>query len=141
MRRDHHSFMNFIASRGDRHRYLNQPTAEHPSGNTYSRDERESRRCGCQRGEGEKERLPPLLFGLFQFLNVMTEFECWPQLESHVLHDDVTAQQHQRFAVNLLRKEKVGAPHQDMRIGQAFPLRTIQSVANRWRQGAEGGCH
>lgn len=90
--------------------------------------------------KGEEERLLPLLFGLFQFLNVMTEFERWPQLESHVLHDDVTAQQHQRFAVNLLRRETVGAPHQNMRIRQAFPLRTIRSAANRWTQGAEGGC-
>lgn len=100
----------------------------------------ESKGCGCHRGDGEEKRLPPLLFGLFQFLNVMTEFECRPQLESHVLHDYVTAQQHQRFTVDLLRREKVGTPCQNMRKRQAFPLRTIQSAANGWRQGAEGGC-
>lgn len=48
----------------------------------------------------------PLLFGLLQSLNMMAEFECWPQLEAHVLHDDVTAQQHQRFAVNLLKRKQ-----------------------------------
>lgn len=46
--------------------------------------------------------LHPLLFGLFQLLNMMTEFECRSELESHVLHDDITAQQHQSFAINLL---------------------------------------
>lgn len=43
-------------------------------------------------GGGGKGCFHPLLFGLFQSLNVMAEFECWPQLESHVLHDDITAQ-------------------------------------------------
>lgn len=42
--------------------------------------------------KGEEQCFHPLLFGLFQSLNMMAEFECWPQLESHVLHDDVTAQ-------------------------------------------------
>lgn len=53
--------------------------------------------------DGEKkECVHLLLFGLFQLLNVMTEFERRPQLESHVLHNDITAQQHQSFAINLL---------------------------------------
>lgn len=42
--------------------------------------------------KGEEECVSPLLFGLLQSLNMMAEFECWPQLESHVLHDDITAQ-------------------------------------------------
>lgn len=47
---------------------------------------------GCQWG-GKKGVCPFfLLFGLFQLLNVMTEFERRPQLESHVFHNDITAQ-------------------------------------------------
>lgn len=48
----------------------------------------------------------PLLFGLFQLLDVMTEFECRAQLQSHVLHNDITAQQHQSFAIDLLKTEE-----------------------------------
>lgn len=32
-----------------------------------------------------------LLFGLFQPLDVMTQFERWAQFKSHVLHNDITA--------------------------------------------------
>lgn len=49
------------------------------------------------------------LFALLQPLDVMAQFERRPQLQSHVLHDDVTAQQHQRSAVNLLQGGREGA--------------------------------
>lgn len=38
----------------------------------------------------------------------MAQFERRSQLQSHVLHDDVTAQQHQRSAVDLLQGEGPG---------------------------------
>lgn len=43
---------------------------------------------GCQ----SEKSLYPLLFDLFQFLDVMAEFKCWAQLQPHVLHNDITAQ-------------------------------------------------
>lgn len=43
------------------------------------------------------------LFALLQPLDVMAQLERRSQLQSHVLHDDVTAQQHQRPAVDLLQ--------------------------------------
>lgn len=36
----------------------------------------------------------------------MTELERRAQLQSHVLHYDITAQQHQGFAINLLQREE-----------------------------------
>ncbi|TNN52091.1 hypothetical protein EYF80_037699 [Liparis tanakae] len=39
-------------------------------------------------------------------LDVVTEFECRAQLQSHVLHNDVTAQQHQSSAIDLLQRER-----------------------------------
>lgn len=59
-----------------------------------------------------KGRLQLLLFGLLQPLNVMAELERRPQLQSHVLHDDVTAQQHQGLTIDLLRGGKGGAVSQ-----------------------------
>lgn len=54
----------------------------------------------------KKAFLHPLLFALFQLLNVMTEFERRAQLQSHVLHNDITAQQHQSSAVDLMFSEQ-----------------------------------
>lgn len=81
---------------------------------------------------GEEGCFYLLLFGLLQSLNVMAEFECWPQLEAHVLHDDVTAQQHQRFAVNLLKRKQ--AAH----VRTWVYDRTVPSVATNWRLEAKG---
>lgn len=53
--------------------------------------------------------LHPLLLGLLQPLDVMTEFERRAQLQSHVLHNDITAQQHQSSAVDLLQREEHAA--------------------------------
>lgn len=39
---------------------------------------------------------------LLQSVNVVAELECGPQLQTHVLHHHVTAQQEQGLAVNLL---------------------------------------
>lgn len=60
----------------------------------------------CLVASERRECRHPLLFGLFQLLDVVTEFECRAQLQSHVLHYDITAQQHQSFAIDLLRTEE-----------------------------------
>lgn len=44
------------------------------------------------------------MLGLSQLLNVMTQFKSRTQLQSHVLHNDITAQQHQSLAVDLLQR-------------------------------------
>lgn len=62
----------------------------------------------CLVGEETVSFFSSLLFGLLQLLDVMAEFECRAQLQPHVLHNDITAQQQQSLAVNLLWREGHG---------------------------------
>lgn len=57
--------------------------------------------------EGDAPPLPWSLsqFAVFQALYVVTQLEGGAQLQTHVLHDHVAPQQHQSFAVDLLRKQ------------------------------------
>lgn len=47
-------------------------------------------------------------FALFQPLDVMAQLQRGPQLQTHILHDHVTAQKHQSFSINLLWKQRTG---------------------------------
>lgn len=63
---------------------------------------------GGFRGGGEG-RYPPWLrlqLALLQLLDVMTQLQCGPQLQAHVLHDHVAAQEHQSFAIDLLWQQR-----------------------------------
>lgn len=61
----------------------------------------------CLVGEETVSFFSSLLFGLLQLLDVMAEFECRAQLQPHVLHNDITAQQQQSLAVNLVFPEQI----------------------------------
>lgn len=58
---------------------------------------------------GFGETGPPWLhlqFALFQPLDVMAQLQCGPQLQTHVFHNHVAAQEHQSFPIDLLWKQR-----------------------------------
>lgn len=79
----------------------------------------------------------------------MAELERRPQLQSHVLHDDVTAQQHQGLTINLLRGGKEEAVSQRAyykdflyeQFSQNYLIKTLNSkkICNKFRPKAFTG--